>query len=99
MKLQLNQNYTARQRGLLSAFRATGEASVDEIAIAMELETERHISRSAVAHSVSTIANKLAQDGYVLLRKSKLGRSHKGLWELVELGSMPSTTGESDGRY
>ena len=99
MKLQLNQAYTARQRGLLSAFRKTGEASVDDIAIAMELETGRSISRGAVAYSVSTIANKLAQDGYVILRKSKFGRGHKGLWELVELSSMPSTTGESDGRY
>ncbi len=91
MKLQLNQNYTARQRGLIGAFRKSGEATIDEIAVAIELEVGRRTSRGSANQLIHNVASKLAQDGYVILRKSGLGRSQKGMWVLTELNSTQQT--------
>lgn len=85
MKLQLKQNYTSRQLSLIAPFRENGEVTIEEIIQSVERRENKKISNNSAISQLQNMATKLAQDGYLILRTSKLGRGNKGQWKLKQL--------------
>lgn len=70
---------------MMKVFEADGTATSEKIAETIDNLIGRPCPKGTVANYVANIAGKLALDGYVISRTTKVGRGNKGQWILKRL--------------
>lgn len=85
MRFKFKQSYTDRQMVLIGLFSLKVKVTIDEMVDAMERKTNKKVSRQGITSIIKAMANKLALDGYVMKRTSKLGRGSVGEYILLTL--------------
>ena len=85
MKYQLNQKYSPREHPVVMFLIQHREATIDQLREAIEKEIGKPVSKKNATQAIWAAAAKLAQDKFILTRKTKLGRGHKGEYLLTPM--------------
>lgn len=85
MKYQLDQKYSPRERPVVLFLIQNREATIDQLRDAIEKETGTAVTKKNATRVIWAAAAKLAKDKFILTRKTKLGRGHKGEYILTSM--------------
>jgi len=83
----LRNKYTEKELAIIALFHLKSKVSIPEMIEAIERSTGEKVTRQAVAARIRTMAGKLALDGHVLKRTSRLGRGAYGTYVMTKVGS------------
>lgn len=87
MNYKFKSNYTERELAIIGLFSLKQSVSVPEMIDAIGKVTKKKVTRQNVVGQIRMMASKLASDGYVMKRTSRLGRGAVGVFTLAKIGA------------
>lgn len=85
MNFKLKAKYTERELAIIGLFSLRSHVSVPEMIDAISKVSKKKPTRQAVVSAIKLMANKLAIDGYVMRRTSKIGRGAVGTYCMAKI--------------
>lgn len=86
MNYRFKNKYTERELAIIALCTLKHSVSVTEMIEVVSRVSKTKVTRQSVVGQIRLMASKLASDGYVMRRTSKLGRGAVGVFTLAKIG-------------